>query len=163
MTNFERHEEGGLCVCMHECVFIWDRESDRLRKQQEARRRCLRPVWSLWSETRREGRGGRSHYHLGFASARRPSAHNSPPAPHFLTLLINRSLVWLVTIESSRGAGGCEEVDDLLVSSTDLTSIFLCLRLWTHTDMHMYKKRKGVEWVCVWDTLILFWLCCNLW
>lgn len=66
-------------------------------------------------------------------------------------LLINRSSVWLVTIESSRGAGGWEGVDDLLVSSADLTSISLLLWLCAHTHMHVCKEQKGVEWLPVWD------------
>lgn len=62
---------------------------------------------------------------------------------NFLTPLINRSLLGLVTIESSRGAGGCEEVDEVLVPSTDLTLTSLRLRLCTPT--HMYEEQKGVE------------------
>lgn len=107
------------CVCARVCVFILDGERDRIRKQREAwRERCLRAVWLWKTKTWREGGGGSNHCHLGFAPAARPSAHDSPPAPHFLTPLINRSLVWLVTIEPLRGAGFCEDVDGLLVSST---------------------------------------------
>lgn len=155
--------------------------SSRVREQREAWRRFLRPVWSWWSTTRREGRGGHSHYHLGFAPARHhppplSPAHNQPPAPHFLTQLINRSSVWLVTIESSRGAGACREVDDLLVSSTDLTSTSLRLCRGART-----QSTKG-GWVIICETekhdfdslrcqaryvnlfsLMLFGLCCQQW
>ena len=72
VTNIDRHDEGGLCMCMNACVFISDR-----RTECEISRS---PGEDLYGQCDRDEarRGGR-------AGPKTTPAHDSRTAPCFLT------------------------------------------------------------------------------
>lgn len=120
-------QRGGVCVCAR--VFIWHRGGDRSRKQREAwRERYLRHGG---------GTGRRQSLSPGLVPA-----NDAPPAPHFLTLPINRSSIWSASPDPSKGPQTwVKTLRALLVLSSDLTSISIHLCSCTFTFI---KSKKNI-------------------